>query len=402
MQGGVVLLLVAVVIVAGVFPRTVRSAPREPVLRAEVMSLPGLGGVAEPAMSQPADPPTPTPVPPTSTPGPATPTPGPGSGPGADATPTPEPGDDDGIREPERLPIFYRYEIQQGDTVLGIALHFGIDADYIMWNNIDILPDANLLTPGQMLQIPSVGGIIHDVRLHETLIEIAETYDADINEIVAFVANNLTDVNTVREGSTILVPGGRILAPPPPPPPTRTPTPPPPSPSTRTPTPTPTPPPTPQPASVVAAPTPSPTPTQTPAPAVATPTPTVTASTYGFIWPAGGRSQMTSWFRPSHPLGIDIGMPRGTPVVASAAGQVTFVGGHPCCSYGYHVIIKHDQTFTTRYGHFSRFAVSLGEWVEQGDLIGYSGSTGASTGPHLHFEIRRNGTPQNPLNFLPP
>ena len=398
MQGGVVLLLVAVVIVAGFFPRTVRSAPREPVLRAEVMSLPGLGGVAEPAMPQPGDPPTPTPVPPTSTPGPATPTPGPGAGPGADTPPTPEPGDDGGIREPERLPIFYRYEIQQGDTVLGIALHFGIDADYIMWNNIDILPDANLLTPGQMLQIPSVGGIIHDVRLHETLIEIAETYDADINEIVAFVANNLTDANTVREGSTILVPGGRIIAPPPPPPPTRTPTPPSPPPSTRTPTPTPTP----QPASVVATPTPSPTPTQTPAPAVATPTPTVTGSTYGFIWPAGGQSQMTSWFRPSHPLGIDIGMPRGTPVVASAAGQVTFVGGHPCCSYGYHVIIKHDQTFTTRYGHFSRFAVSLGEWVEQGDLIGYSGSTGASTGPHLHFEIRRNGTPQNPLNFLPP
>ena len=223
-QGGVVLLLVAVVIVAGFFPRTVRSAPREPVLRAEVMSLPGLGGVAEPAMPQPGDPPTPTPVPPTSTPGPATPTPGPGAGPGADTPPTPEPGDDGGIREPERLPIFYRYEIQQGDTVLGIALHFGIDADYIMWNNIDILPDANLLTPGQMLQIPSVGGIIHDVRLHETLIEIAETYDADINEIVAFVANNLTDANTVREGSTILVPGGRIIAPPPPPPPTRTPT----------------------------------------------------------------------------------------------------------------------------------------------------------------------------------
>ncbi len=394
MQGGVVLLLVAVVIVVGFFPRTVRSAPREPVLRAEVMSLPGLGGVAEPAKPEADPPPTPTPIAPTSTPGPATPTPGPGPAaapdPAATEAPDPEP-----TPRPERqLPIFYRYEIQQNDTVIGIALRFGIDADYIMWNNIDILPDADLLTPGQMLQIPSVGGIIHDVRLHETLIEIAETYEADINEIVAFAANNLTDVNAVREGSTILVPGGRIIAPPPPPPPPRTPTPTPPS--TRTPTPTP------QPASVVATPTPSPTPTQTPAPAVATPTPTVTGSTYGFIWPAGGQSQMTSWFRPSHPLGIDIGMPRGTPVVASAAGQVTFVGGHPCCSYGYHVIIKHDQTFTTRYGHFSRFAVSLGEWVEQGDLIGYSGSTGASTGPHLHFEIRRNGTPQNPLNFLPP
>ena len=65
------------------------------------------------------------------------------------------------------------------------------------------------------------------------------------------------------------------------------------------------------------------------------------------------------------------------------------------------MIVRHDQTFTTRYGHFSRFAVKLGQHVEQGDLLGYSGSTGASTGPHLHFEIRRNGTPQNPINFLP-
>ena len=367
------LLLVAVVIVAGFFPRTVRSAPREPMLRAEVMSLPGLGGVAEPAMPQPGDHPTPTPVPPMSTPGPATPTPGPGSGPGADATPTPEP-DDDGVREPERLPIFYRYEIKQGDTLLRIALYFGIDADYIIWNNIDIVQDADLLTPGQTLQIPSVGGIIHDVRLHETLLEIADTYDADINEIVAFVANNLTDANTVREGSTILVPGGRVKPPPPeapPPPPTPTPTPPP------------TPPPTPAPDTVVVTPTPTPT----------------TSSSFGFIWPAAGR--MTSWFGPSHPLGIDIAMSVGTPVFASAAGQVTFVGGHPCCSYGHHVIIRHDQTFTTRYGHLSRFAVKLGKWVEQGDLIGYSGSTGASTGPHLHFEIRRNGTPRNPLNWLP-
>ncbi|MYD65568.1 MAG: M23 family metallopeptidase, partial [Chloroflexi bacterium] len=147
-------------------------------------------------------------------------------------------------------------------------------------------------------------------------------------------------------------------------------------------------------------PTPTPTPPPRPTPVVATPTPSApTVSTYGFIWPAAGK--ITSWFGPSHPLGIDIGMPTGSPVWAAAAGQVTFVGGHPCCSYGYYVIIRHDQTFTTRYGHFSRFAVKLGQHVEQGDLIGYSGSTGASTGPHLHFEIRRNGTPQNPINFLP-
>ena len=358
------LAILAVVIVAGLFPRTVRSAPREPVLRAEVMSFPALAGVTKPQKPDPTPTPASTPVAPASAAGPGTPTPGPDGLAVVDATPTDDTDEGEAERVEQQQPIFFRYQIQEGDTLSGIAQRFGIGTQYILWNNIDILTNANLLRPGQTLQVPSVEGIIHDVRLHETLIEIAVLYDADVNDIVAFAANNLPNANTVPEGSTILVPGGRVVAQPPPPPP-----------------PQPTPPPTPQPG------------------AVATPTPTVTASTFGFIWPGPGR--ITSWFGPAHPLGIDIGMPVGTPIAASAAGQVTFVGGHPCCSYGYYVIIRHDQSFTTRYGHFSRFAVTLGEWVEQGDLIGYSGSTGASTGPHLHFEIRRNGTPQNPLNFLP-
>ena len=361
MQGGLVLAVLAIVLVAGLFPRTVRSAPREPVLRAEVLSLPNLSGVSEPAKPTTAVPPTPTPVAATPTPGPATPTPEPGGDPVPEPSPTSDADADDGKPE-TTLPILYRYQIKEGDTLIGIALRFGIDQQYILWNNIDIVPDADLLTPGQTLQIPSVEGIIHDVRLHETLIEIAELYEANVDDIVGFAANNLPDANTVREGSTILVPGGRVVALPPPP---------------------------------AATPTPPPRPV-----AVATPPPTTTTtSTFGFIWPGAG--SITSWFGPSHPLGIDIGMPTGSPVWASAAGQVTFVGGHPCCSYGYYVIVRHDQTFTTRYGHFSAFAVKLGQHVEQGDLLGYSGSTGASTGPHLHFEIRRNGTPQNPINFLP-
>ena len=372
-QGGMILALVAVVIVAGFFPRTVRSAPRQPVLRAEVMSLPSLGDAPETATALTAtevsfvvtrvvD---------------ATTSVG-GSEPRADAAraidaETSQQADDpadqedkDLEREEEQLPLFYRYVVRQNDTVTGIASRFGIDAQYIIWNNIGTLTDADLLTPGQQLQIPSVEGIIHGVRLHETLIEIGDLYDAAVSDIVAFPANNISDPDQLQEGSTILVPGGRIVAP------------------------------------LVVRPPPTPVPTPPPATAQATATPTPTTSTYGFIWPAPAvERRITSYFGPSHPLGIDLGMETGTPVVASAGGQVIFVGGHPCCSYGYHVIIKHDETFTTRYGHFSRFAVSLGEWVEQGDLIGYSGSTGASTGPHLHFEIRRQGVVQNPLLYLP-
>jgi murein DD-endopeptidase MepM/ murein hydrolase activator NlpD len=80
---------------------------------------------------------------------------------------------------------------------------------------------------------------------------------------------------------------------------------------------------------------------------------------------------------------------------------VVFAGGDPCCQYGYYVDIQHADGYLTRYGHLSRILVSLGQTVGQGDVIGASGSTGYSTGPHVHFELRRNGNVLNPLNFLP-
>jgi murein DD-endopeptidase MepM/ murein hydrolase activator NlpD len=91
----------------------------------------------------------------------------------------------------------------------------------------------------------------------------------------------------------------------------------------------------------------------------------------------------------------------GSPVAASEAGRVVFVGGNPCCSYGYHVIIDHGNGYETLYGHLSDFAVGMDQTVERGAIIGYSGNTGRSTGPHLHFEIKRNGAYQNPMLYLP-
>ena len=83
------------------------------------------------------------------------------------------------------------------------------------------------------------------------------------------------------------------------------------------------------------------------------------------------------------------------------SGQVTFVGGNPCCSYGYHVIIDLGNGYETLYAHMSTFAVESGAWVNAGDVIGYIGLTGRTTGPHVHFELRRNGVYQDPLNYLP-
>jgi murein DD-endopeptidase MepM/ murein hydrolase activator NlpD len=118
------------------------------------------------------------------------------------------------------------------------------------------------------------------------------------------------------------------------------------------------------------------------------------------IWPVSG--PITSFYGPAHPLGIDIGVNTGTPIRAMAAGVVTFSGGDPCCSYGYYVDIDHGNGVMTRYGHLVvPSALRPGQVVRIGDVIGYSGSTGFSTGPHLHFEVRFHGVPVNPLLVLP-
>lgn len=96
--------------------------------------------------------------------------------------------------------------------------------------------------------------------------------------------------------------------------------------------------------------------------------------------------------------GIDFGAPVGTPIYASDGGTVSRTGVYG--GYGISVDINHGSGYMTRYGHMSRLVVSEGDQVYQGQLIGYSGNTGRSTGPHLHFEIRINGTAMNPRNYL--
>ena len=96
--------------------------------------------------------------------------------------------------------------------------------------------------------------------------------------------------------------------------------------------------------------------------------------------------------------GIDYGAATGTPIYASDGGTVTLAGVYG--GYGNCVEIKHSGGYSTRYGHMSRFAVSEGEKVYQGQVIGYVGNTGRSTGPHLHFEVRLNGVAQNPRNYV--
>lgn len=120
----------------------------------------------------------------------------------------------------------------------------------------------------------------------------------------------------------------------------------------------------------------------------------------GLIWPCGGRVTSEYGYRWGRlHAGIDIGAPTGTPIRAAKAGVVIKSG--TMSGYGNVIVIDHGGGFTTLYAHQSRLVARQGQSVRQGELIGYVGNTGQSTGPHLHFETRVNGNPQNPRRYLP-
>ena len=119
-----------------------------------------------------------------------------------------------------------------------------------------------------------------------------------------------------------------------------------------------------------------------------------------FIWPVDGWIVQGMWA--GHPGGIDIGAPPGDPVRAVRAGTVAFAGGDRCCEYGYFVVIAHDDGWSTLYGHLSAFSVKAGQQVKQGQEIGRVGTTGKSSGPHVHLELRSFGGVVNPLDYLYP
>lgn len=130
-------------------------------------------------------------------------------------------------------------------------------------------------------------------------------------------------------------------------------------------------------------------------------------SKYGFQWPCTARNITCPYGPRIHPItgkysnhsGMDIGANYGQPIYACASGTVTTAKFGE--AYGYHVVINHGNGFSTLYGHMIRYTVKVGDYVTRGEIIGYVGSTGWSTAPHLHLTMYYNGNLVNPLNYLP-
>jgi len=133
-------------------------------------------------------------------------------------------------------------------------------------------------------------------------------------------------------------------------------------------------------------------------PGAAKPPPLAGVATGRFVWPTYGR--ITTYFMQGGHKGLDIANGYGTPISA-ADGGVVVTALKLSNSYGWHVIIDHGNGFSTLYGHLSEMYVDYGDRVRKGDVIGLMGSTGYSTGPHLHFEVRLQGILQDPLDYLP-
>jgi len=243
-------------------------------------------------------------------------------------------------------PQIVDYQVLGGDTLASIAKKFNISVESIKWSN-DLKND--LIKPGQMLKIPPENGIVYKVVSGDTVYSIAKKYNVNAQNIVNFPMNDFADMDTfaLSIGQYLFVPGGEIL-------PERV------------------------------------------SPRFVATIQAGVRGTSNFIWPTSGSiTQYPVWYH----MALDIANPGGPAVLAADSGTVTYAG---CLNWGYgcHIIIDHGNGYQTLYGHLSRYYVEAGDSVNQGSQIGVMGSTGMSTGTHLHFEIRSGGQLLNPLNFL--
>lgn len=247
------------------------------------------------------------------------------------------------------------YKVESGDTLSQVADKFNISTDTIRWAN-DLKGDQ--IKPGQILKILPLAGVAYTVKSGDTLESVAKKFSAEQQPILDYPFNDVPDDLSLKVGQLLIIPDGvppEVKAPPKP---------------------------KPQPQYLAQGPS----------------SPAFSAPGGGqFIWPAGGSlSQYFSWYHP----GIDIAN-RSAPGIAAADGGMVVVAGWPDAQgYGNRVVLDHGNGYTSLYAHLSNIYVSVGETVSRGQLIGQMGSTGRSSGIHLHLEIHYKGVAINPLAIL--
>lgn len=253
------------------------------------------------------------------------------------------------------------YLVESGDTLSTIAARFGISINTLLWaNNMNV---RTVLKPDTELVILPVSGVQHVIKSGDTLTKIASTYGVSQEEILSY--NHLDDGASLTIGEKLLVPGGEIKAP---------------EPARRTVTVK----------NIFTSPTSS------------TSSSTVSSSGVRMLWPTDGHYIVRglSWYH----TGVDIdcdGRANGTSSndnYAASDGVVQYAGWKG--GYGNAVEINHGNGIVTRYGHFYSLYVSAGQSVTAGTPLGRCGSTGNSTGTHLHFEVIGNGRFKNPLEYI--
>lgn len=261
------------------------------------------------------------------------------------------------------------YTVAQGDSVFEIASKFSIKPETLLWANYDLLNDnPDMISVDMPLKVPPVDGVLYQWKEGDTIDSVAASFEADPQAILSFPGNNIDLTNpVVQPGTWVMVPGGHREF------------------------------------------------RQWIIPVIPRGRAGVSRELYGagacegsfdgaygtggFIWPAGNHVISGNDYWSGH-LGVDIGAGEGAPIYAADSGVVVFAGWANG-GYGNMVMIDHGNGYQTLYAHMSQVVAGCGRSVSQGQTIGYSGSTGNSTGAHLHFEVRYEGGFVSPWYVLP-
>ncbi len=247
------------------------------------------------------------------------------------------------------------YVVQSGDTVVSIAYRFGVNVGTILWANG--LTERQYIRPGDKLKIPPVSGVLAVIKKGDTIAKLAKKYGVSEKEIVEF--NKITADTTLALGMELVIPGGKPPATP-----------------------------------VVVATSRT---GQSSTGAKPSDVDTSRLASTQLLWPTSGRV-ITQYYGWRH-TGLDVDGNLSSPLYAAQDGVVE-VSGWNSGGYGLQVLIRHPNGMKTRYAHASKLYVSAGQQVKRGQVIAMMGSTGRSTGSHLHFEVYVGGVRRNPLSYI--